>query len=97
MILHFTKDGVAYEESSYRATQNYKLLCEFSDNSTKSVCQMGDEIMLARIIRNVFLDKPVPGASYNFDYNPPNVDGQIGVPQIVDKILGKFSKMKLGW
>ena len=77
-----------FEEASYRAIQSYKLLCMFKDNNGDSVCESGDESNLENIIKNVFIDKP-SNNPYNFDYNPPNVYGQIGVPEVVDRILGK--------
>ena len=45
-----------------------------------------DELM-ADVVRNIFIDNPTE-ADYNFKSSSPNLDGQIGVPPIVDKILG---------
>ena len=59
------------------------------DENGDSVCESGDVSELANIIQNVFIDKP-SNQSYNFDYNPPYVYGQIGVPEVVDRILGKY-------
>ena len=60
----------------------------FKDKNGDSVCESGDEAELANIIKNVFIDK-ASNNSYNFDYNPPYVYGQIGVPEVVDRILGR--------
>ena len=59
------------------------------DENGDSVCEGGDVSELANIIKNVFIDKP-SNQSYNFDYNPPYIYGQIGVPEVVDRILGKY-------
>ena len=83
---------MALEESSYRSTYNYKLLCKIKDKKFKSVCESGDELILSDIVKDVFIDNPST-FKYNFDHNPPNVDGQYGVPTIVDTLLGK-SKIK---
>ena len=46
--------------------------------------------LLEDIVRNVFIDNPPepPENQYNFKHSPPALDGQLGVPPIVDKILG---------
>ena len=41
-----------------------------------------------KIISKVYLDRPT-GKPHNFQKNPPELRGQIGVPPIVDKLLGK--------
>ena len=48
---------------------------------------------LADIISKVFTDHPNhPPLPYNFHSSNPSLNGQIGVPPIVDKILGKQLK-----
>ena len=44
---------------------------------------------LQNVIRNVFIDLP-PGndTKYNFYKHPPKTTGQIGVPLIIDSLLG---------
>ena len=38
------------------------------------------------------MDLPPPSDSkYNFDRNPPKITGQIGIPPIVDQLLGSVS------
>ena len=45
--------------------------------------------LIADIVRDVFIDIPNEHqGTYNFEKNPPELHGQIGVPPIVDKILG---------
>ena len=46
--------------------------------------------LLEDIVRNVFIDNPPepPDNKYNFKSSTPALDGQIGVPPVVDKILG---------
>ena len=63
------------------------MLCSMRHTTGKSVCETGDETFLKNIIKSSFIDKASNG-SYNFDRNPPIIDGQVGVPQIVDKLLG---------
>ena len=77
-----------YEESSFRSIYNYKLLCKIKDKNDKSVCEAGDQSMLTNIVKDVFLDSP-SNCKYNFNLNPPILDGQNGVPLIVDELLGK--------
>ena len=77
-----------YEESSFRAIYNYKLLCKIKDENNKSVCEAADQSMLTNIVKDVFLDSP-SSCKYNFNHNPPILDGQNGVPLIVDELLGK--------
>ena len=77
-----------YEESSFRAIYNYKLLCKIKDQNDKSLCEAADQSMLTNIVKDVFLDSP-SSCKYNFNHNPPILDGQNGVPLIVDELLGK--------
>ena len=53
---------------------------------------------MANVVRNIFIDYPTE-AAYNFNSDVSkvsNFDGQIGVPPIVDKILGmQFPKKPL--
>ena len=72
-----------------RSHQGYKLLCEIRGGNNKSVCEEADDSRLAKVIQNVYLDPP-SSKPYAFRSNPPNLDGQIGVPSIVDRILGKL-------
>ena len=72
-----------------RSYKGYKLLCEIRGGNNKSVCEEADDSRLAKVIQNVYLDPP-SSKPYAFRSNPPNLDGQIGVPSIVDRILGKL-------
>ena len=64
------------------------MLCKIKDNNAKSVCESGDEVALTDIIKDVFIDDHSK-LEYHFGHDPLNLDGQTGVPQIVDEILGK--------
>ena len=68
----------------------YKLICQFQGKSGKSVCEERDDEKLSKIIKSTYLDSPSPHP-YAFRANPPELNGQVGVPTIVDKILGKIS------
>ena len=49
------------------------------------------EDLLIDVIKNVFIDwPPMRDKEYHFDKNPPKIDGQIGIPVIVDKLLGNL-------
>ena len=49
-----------------------------------------DDPRLIRIIQNWFLERvPDPGVPYKFSVDPPVIEGQIGVPGIVDTLLNK--------
>lgn len=78
----------ASEISIHRQDLSYRLLCAFDGRNGKSVCEEPDDEKLAHIISKVYLDRPT-GHPYSFQQNPPKVDGQIGVPPIVDKLLGQ--------
>ena len=67
----------------------YKLICQFEGKTGKSVCEEQDDEKLSKIIKSTYLDSPSP-RPYTFRANPPPLEGQIGVPRIVDKILGTF-------
>ena len=44
------------------------------------------------MIKRVFIDLPPPSDwKYNFDKHPPKITGQIGIPPIVDQLLGNVS------
>ena len=77
------------ENSLTRSYKGYKLLCEIRGGNNKSVCEEANDSLLATVIQNVYLDSP-SSKPYAFRSNPPNLDGQIGVPSIVDRVLGKF-------
>ena len=81
---------MAYEESSSRSIYSYKLLCKIKDKSERSVCDSGDESTLSNMVKDVFLDYPST-CKYQFEINPPDLDGQTGVPKIVDEILGRLA------
>ena len=49
------------------------------------------------MVRRVFIDVPPSFKStYNFDRNPPKITGQIGIPPIVDQLLGSVSLSSYG-
>ena len=74
----------------------YKLICQFEGENGKSLCEEQDDERLSKIIKSTYLDSPSPHP-YTFRANPPPIEGQIGVPRIVDKILGKVSYTKFSW
>ena len=81
---------MVFQESTYRVTQQYKMLCTIKDKNGISVCKSGDENLITNVVKDAYIDKPLSSKeTYNFDHNPPDLDGQTGVPQLVDKILGK--------
>ena len=54
-------------------------------------CRESDikEDLLVDVVRNVFVDlPPTRDKEYHFDKTPPKLTGQIGIPVIVDKLLG---------
>ena len=67
------------------------MLCTAKDENSTSVCKSGNEDILTNIVRNAFIDNPKSiNSGYNFDHDPPILDGQTGVPHLVDKILGNM-------
>jgi len=77
----------ANEISKNEEMVSFRLLCAFEGRNGKSVCEEPDDEKLSKIISKVYLDRPT-GNPYNFQKNPPELRGQIGVPPIVDKLLG---------
>ena len=47
---------------------------------------------MAKIIKRVYLDPPST-EEYRFRANPPFLGGQIGVPELVDKLLGTLIRL----
>ena len=64
----------------------YKKVCLFLGKTGKSICQNKDDETVANVIKKVYLDFP-SNKKYKFKVNPPKLKGQIGVPNVVDKIL----------
>ena len=67
--------------------QIFKLLCLFKGNNGKSVCDDEEAEVMSTIINKVYLDPPSE-KPYLFSVNPPVLNGQTGVPKIIDKLLG---------
>ena len=67
--------------------QMFKLLCLFKGNNGKSVCEDKEAEVMSTIINKVYLDPPSE-KPYFFSVNPPVLNGQTGVPKIIDKLLG---------
>ena len=80
---------LANEISKNEEMVSFRLLCAFEGRNGKSVCEEPDDEKLSKIISKVYLDRPT-GNPYNFQKNPPELRGQIGVPPIVDKLLGQY-------
>ena len=66
---------------------SFNLICDFEGSNGKSICMEPDDEKSSDIIVKEYLDRPT-GIPYSFDNNPPKLEGQIGDPQIVDKLLG---------
>ena len=78
-----------FQESSHRVIQQHKMLCSTRDKNGIGVCESGDVDMLTNIVKDAFIDERKSlREGYNFDHNPPALDGQTGVPRFVDKLLG---------
>ena len=80
---------IAEKPSIYRKidmVSSFNLLCDFKGSYGKSICEEPDDEKLSEIIAKEYLDRPT-GVPYSFDNNPPKLNGQIGAPQIVDKLL----------
>ena len=74
----------------YNHQLKYKSICNSRGRNGSSLCNESDDERLSEIIMGKFLDGPNNGY-YNFTKNPPDLDGQIGVPMIIDTILGDFN------
>ena len=66
---------------------SFNLLCDVKGSNGESICEEPDDEKLSEIIAKEYLDRPL-GIPYSFNNNPPELKGQIGAPQIVDKLLG---------
>ena len=65
---------------------SFNLVCDFEGRNGKSICKEPDDEKLSEIIAKDYFDRPT-GLPYSFKNNPPELKGQIGAPQIVDKLL----------
>ena len=74
----------------YNHQLKYKSICNSRGQNGSSLCKESDDDRLSEIIKGQFLDGP-HNDHYNFTKNPPDLDGQIGVPMIIDTILGDFN------
>ena len=91
----YVYDGAKFEpdkplESKYHEkTKNYKILCSIiEEGSNSSICEKdGDYQTLSKVIRNVYIERPSGNRTLT---SKSNLGGQIGVPQLVDSILGKL-------
>ena len=91
----YVYDGAKFEPDKpleskyYEKTKNYKILCSIIDEgSNSSICEKdGDYQTLSKVIRNVYLEGPSGNRTLA---SKPDLGGQIGVPQLVDSILGKI-------
>ena len=91
----YVYDGAKFEpdkplESKYHEkTKNYKILCSIiEEGSNSSICEKdGDYQTLSKVIRNVYLEGPSGNRTLA---SKLDLGGQIGVPQLVDSILGKM-------
>ena len=72
-----------------RSGEPFGFLCEVHGENGKSICEEPDNKKLSDIISRLYLKHPT-GHPYSFEKNPPELRGQIGVPHIVDKLLGNF-------
>ena len=77
------------ESKYYEKTKDYKILCSIiEEGSNGSICEKNGEYQtLSKIIRNVYLEGPSGNRTLS---SKPDLGGQIGVPQLVDGILGKI-------
>ena len=91
----YVYDGAKFEpnkplESKYHEkTKNYKIFCSIiEEGSNSSICENdGDYQTLSKVIRNVYLEGPSGNRTLA---SKLDLGGQIGVPQLVDSILGKI-------
>lgn len=85
-ILEHNSSSYWFENGTLRYTDLLNGILHESKNVSEDV--------LLNIVRDVFIKGPPPfNKKYSFDKNPlENINGQIGVPPIVDKILGKKQK-----
>ena len=81
---------IAEKRISYNHQLKYKSICNSKGRNGSSLCNESDDDRLSEIIKGQSLDGP-NNAYYNFTKNPPDLDGQIGVPMIIDTILGDFN------
>ena len=76
-------------ESKYNEkTRDYNILCSIiEEGSNSSICEKdGEYLTLSKVIRDVYLEGPSGNRTLA---SKPDLGGQIGVPQLVDNILGK--------
>ena len=85
--------AVVGKSEKRRNDEPFSDLCEVLGKNGKSICEEPDNEKLSDIISRLYLKHPT-GHPYSFESNPPELRGQIGVPHIVDKLLGDFFRKK---
>ena len=69
-------------------TSKFKILCSIIDAITGiSICDSDRYDTLASVIKNFYFE--LPSGELNLE-KKPDIQGQIGVPELVDQILGRF-------
>ena len=69
-------------------TSKFRFLCSIIDAITGiSVCDSDQYDTLASVIKNFYFE--LPSGERNLE-KKPDIQGQIGVPELVDQILGRF-------
>ena len=81
--------AVVGNSEKMRNDDSFSFLCKVHGKTGKSICEEPDNEKLSDIISRLYLKHPT-GHPYSFENNPPELRGQIGVPHIVDKLLGNF-------
>ena len=82
----FTRKG---EDKRDDSEELFRWLCTFHGDNGKSICEEPDNYKLGKIISANFVDHAT-GLPYSFAKKPPELEGQIGAPHIVDQLLGKY-------
>ena len=74
-------------------TPKFKFLCSIVDTITEiSICDSSQYDTLSSVIKYYYLDEP--SGKLNLA-TKPDTKGQIGVPDLVDEILGRYLACKL--
>ena len=74
------------EMKKLETNDSFAILCAIEGRNGKSICEEPDDKKLSEIISKDYLDLPTD-KPYSFKRQPPELKGQIGVPEIVDKVL----------
>ena len=70
------------------------MLCSINDNERKiSVCEDNNSNVLGSVIKRLYMNRPIVNGPL-FGSRKQMLNGEIGIPKLVDEILGRSYRVK---